>query len=102
MPGYCLCLRVMKTRAIMTMRQSIGQTAGLSGSLPLGYIITDLGNRLVPFVCFGISKVVDFNRGDDIFGTLKLNEWPVLCSPGCKMFLLNPNVFISRGTLIGR
>lgn len=23
-PGYCLCLRVMKTRAIMTMRQSTG------------------------------------------------------------------------------
>lgn len=46
-----------------------------------------------------MSAVVDPNRSGDIFGTLKLNEWQVLCRSGCKMFLLNPSVFISRGTV---
>ena len=43
-----------------------GQATGLSGSHPLGYIITDLENQLslrfVPFACFGISTVADHNR----------------------------------------
>ena len=44
-----------------------GQAAGLSGSHPLGYIITDLENQLslrfVPYyVCFGMSTVADHNR----------------------------------------
>ena len=30
--------------------------------------------------------------GDNIFDTLKLNEWSVMCGPGCKMFLLNLSV----------
>ena len=43
-----------------------GQATGLSGSHPLGYIITDLENQLslrfVPFACFGMSTVADHNR----------------------------------------
>ena len=29
-------------------------------------------------------------KGDNIFDTLKRNEWSVMCGPGCKTFLLNP------------
>ena len=35
-----------------------GQAAGLSGSRPLGYIITDLENRFVPLVCFGMKRLL--------------------------------------------
>ena len=57
----------------------IGQAAGLCGSYPLGYIITDLENQLSLFVCFGMRRLFDIATvGGDIFGTLKLNEWPVL------------------------
>ena len=39
----------------------------------------------------GISVVATKNRkGDNTFGTLKRNEWSVMCWPGCKIFLLNP------------
>ena len=57
---------------------------------------------VVPFifihVCYRFGWLAP-NHGNDIFGTLKRNEGPVMCEPGCKTFLLNPNVFISRGTL---
>ena len=80
-----------------------GQATGLSGSHPLGYIITYLENRFVPYCMLRNETVVDIATvGGDIFGTLKLNEWSVLCRPGCKMLLLNPSVFISRDTLIER
>ena len=43
-----------------------GQAIGLSGSHPLGYIITDLENQMslwfVPFVCLGMKTVADHNR----------------------------------------
>ena len=76
---------VTSTSLINWEMTKTGQAAGLCGSYPLGYIITDLENQLSLFVCFGIRRLFDIATvGDDIFGTLKLSEWPVLCRPGCK------------------
>ena len=60
-----------------------------------------LENRYVPLYA-SERTVVDPNHGGDIFDKLKLNEWPVLCRSGCKVFLLNPSVSTSRGILFGR
>ena len=49
------------------------------GRTHVGYIITDLENQFVPFCMLRNETVVDIPTvGDDIFGTLKLSEWPVL------------------------
>ena len=49
---------VASTSLINREMTKTGQAAGLSGSHPLGYIITDLENRFVPFVCFGMKRLL--------------------------------------------
>ena len=60
-----------------------------------------LSLRVSLLYAFGIERLLIPTVGGDIFGTLKLNNWPVMCRLSWKTFLLNPSVFISRGALIG-
>ena len=54
----CYEEELQKAREEALEMTKTGQAAGLSGSHPLGYIITDLENRFVPFVCFGMRRLV--------------------------------------------
>ena len=59
----------------------IGQAAWLCGSFPLGCIITDLEKVLLLSTAsiYFRKRLPITTVGDNTFGTLKLNEWPVMC-----------------------
>ena len=76
---------------------------GLVGSAQFEYSLTDLD---VPYFfgdCGMLSvTVADHNRGEMIFGSLELMEWPVMHETKWQEVLCALRCILSRDTLIGR